>query len=145
MGERPLPEGRYGRSSDRRTPPWVRLALLVTAVAVGGVLAVVGYQNLGTTPIEGKQTAYRVLDNTSVEISFQVARQTPERAAVCIVRARSEDGDEVGRREVLVTPSRDTVVETTVVRTSRLAVTGVVFGCSYQVPEYLSSTARPSG
>lgn len=145
MSDRPLPEGRYGRSLQRRTPPWVRVTLLVAGVAVGGVLAFVGYQNLGTSPIEGKQTAYEVLDNTSVKISFEVAREQPERPAVCIVRARSQDGDEVGRREVLVAPGRGTVIESAVVKTSRPAVTGVVFGCSYQVPEYLSSTTRPSG
>ncbi|WHT18690.1 DUF4307 domain-containing protein [Crossiella sp. CA-258035] len=145
MGERPLPEGRYGRSSDRRTPQRVRIALLVAGVLVGGVLAFVGYRNLGTTPIEGKQTAYEILGNDAVKISFEVARDQPERPAVCIVRARSKDGDEVGRREVLIPPSESTVIESAVIKTSRPAITGVVFGCSYQVPEYLSSTTRPSG
>ncbi|MBB4674113.1 DUF4307 domain-containing protein [Crossiella cryophila] len=145
MGERPLPEGRYGRSSDRRTPPWVRVALLVAGVSVGGVLAFVGYRNLGITPIEGKQTAYQVLDNTAVKISFEVARDQPERPAVCVVRARSKDGDEVGRREVYIAPSESTVIESAVIKTSRPGITAVVFGCSYQVPEYLSTTTRPSG
>jgi len=68
-----------------------------------------------------------------------VVRQTPEQPVVCIVRARAEDGDEAGRREVLVAPGADTVRATTVLRTSKVPVTGEVFGCSYQVPAYLST------
>jgi hypothetical protein len=111
----------------------------VIAVLVGGVVAWVGYRNLGTMPVEAKQTAFQVLDDSAVEITFEVVRQTPEQAVVCIVRARSQDGDEAGRREVLVQPGADTVRATTVLRTSKPPVTGEVFGCSYQVPAYLST------
>jgi hypothetical protein len=111
----------------------------VIAVLVGSVIAWVGYRNLGTKPVEAKQTAFQVLGDSSVEITFEVVRQTPEQAVVCIVRARSEDGDESGRREVLVPAGAGTVYETTVLKTSKVPVTGEVFGCSYQVPEYLST------
>jgi len=112
----------------------------VIAVLVGALVAWVGYRNLGTKPVEGKQTAFQVLDERSVEITFEVVRETPERAVVCIVRARSDDGDEAGRREVLVPPGPGTAYGTTVLRTSKPPVTGEVFGCSYQVPAYLSTT-----
>ncbi|MFD7655197.1 DUF4307 domain-containing protein [Actinosynnema sp. NPDC059797] len=133
-----LPEGRYGKPR-RPAPAWARWSLAVIAVLVGAVVAWVGYRNLGTKPVEAKQTAFEVLGDSSVEITFEVVRQTPEQAVVCIVRARSEDGDEAGRREVLVPAGADTVRETTVLKTSKPPVTGEVFGCSYQVPEYLST------
>ncbi|GAA1260984.1 DUF4307 domain-containing protein [Saccharothrix xinjiangensis] len=133
-----LPEGRYGKPR-RPAPTWTRWSLAVIAVLVGGVVAWVGYRNLGTKPVEAKQTAFEVLGDSSVEITFEVVRQTPERPVVCIVRARSEDGDEAGRREVLVPAGAGTVRETTVLKASKPPVTGEVFGCSYQVPEYLST------
>lgn len=113
-------------------------AVLLVVVALAGIgLAVVGYRNLGSPPIEGRQTAFRVTDDSTVELSFQVVRAHPERPAVCIVRARSEDGDETGRKEVYIAPGSRSVVEKTVLRTSRRPVTGEVFGCSYDVPRYL--------
>ncbi|ANZ36351.1 hypothetical protein BBK82_10030 [Lentzea guizhouensis] len=140
MAQRALPEGRYGRSTRKKLPWWARVALLAVAVGVGAVVAIVGYRNLGTKPIEAEQTAFQILDSERVEVTFQVSRDQPERPAVCIIRARSKDGDEAGRREVLVPPGNSTVVETTVVRGSKPPVTGEVFGCSYQVPAYLSTS-----
>lgn len=140
MAQRALPEGRYRRQNRKPLATWARWALLAVAVAVGAVIAFVGYRNLGTKPIEAKQTAFILLDDDQVKVSFEVSRDQPERAAVCIIRARSKDGDEAGRREVLVPPGNDVVVETTVLRTSKPPVTGEVFGCSYQVPAYLSTS-----
>ena len=114
--------------------------LLATALAAGLAVAVIGYRNLGPPPIEGRQTAFRVLDDGAVEITFQVVREQPQRPAVCIVRARSIDGDETGRKEVLVPAGEPSVLASTVLRTSRRPVTGEVFGCSYEVPPYLEST-----
>jgi len=122
----------------------VYAALLAVVVVACTALAVVSFTNLGNPPIEGRQVAFDVLDDSSVRISFEVARDQPERPGVCIVRSRSRDGDETGRREVLVPPGQErTVVVTTVLRTSKRPVTGEVFGCSYQVPAYLSSQLRP--
>jgi hypothetical protein len=140
VAQRALPVGRYSRQSRRPMAKWTRWALLAVAVAVGAVVAFVGYRNLGTKPIEAKQTAFRILGDDRVEVSFEVSRDQPERAAVCIIRARSQDGDEGGRREVLVPPGNSVVVETTVLRTAKPPVTGEVFGCSYQVPPYLSTS-----
>jgi hypothetical protein len=81
-----------------------------------------------------------VIDDGSVRVTFQVVRRQPDRAAVCIVRARSIDGDETGRKEVYVPPGPRSVLAETVLRTSRRPVTGEVFGCSYEVPGYLAPT-----
>jgi hypothetical protein len=118
--------------------------LLVCVLAAGLAVAVVGFRNLGSPPIQGKQTAFRVIDDGTVEVTFQVVREQPERAAVCIVRARSEDGDETGRKEVFVPAGAPSVLAHTVLRTSRRPVTGEVFGCSYDVPAYLDPAATPA-
>lgn len=140
MAQRALPEGRYSKQTRRPLSRWARWALLAVAVAAGALIAFVGYRNLGTKPIEAKQTAFIILGDDSVKVSFEVSRDQPDRPAVCIIRARSKDGDETGRREVLVPPGNSVVVETTVLRTSKPPVTGEVFGCSYQVPAYLSTS-----
>lgn len=113
-------------------------------LAVAAAAAVLGYRNLGSPPIEGRQTAFRVVDEGRVEVTFQVVRRQPERAAVCIVRARSRDGDETGRKEVYVPAGARSVIATTVVHTSRRPVTGEVFGCSYDVPTYLEPVTTAS-
>jgi Domain of unknown function (DUF4307) len=122
----------------------VPAALLVAVVAAGLAVAVTGFRNLGSPPIEGRQTAFRVVDDGTVEVTFQVVREQPRRDAVCIVRARSEDGDETGRKEVFVPAGAPSVLARTVLRTSRRPVTGEVFGCSYDVPAYLDPSAEPS-
>lgn len=118
--------------------------LLVAVLAAGTAVAVVAYRNLGSAPIEAEQTAFEVRDDGTVEVWFQVVRDQPERAAVCIVRARSRDGDETGRKEVYVPPGERSVVASTVLRTSRPPVTGEVYGCSYDVPVYLDPGMTPS-
>jgi hypothetical protein len=139
VAQRTLPEGRYGGRAGKPLPKWLRWSLPVVGVLVGGAVALVAYQNLGNQPVEAKQSAFEVLDDRSVEVTFEVVRDHPDQPVVCVIRARSDDGDEAGRREVLVPPGRSTSVAKTILRTSKPPVTGEVFGCSYQVPAYLST------
>ncbi len=80
-----------------------------------------------------------------MRFTFEVTRDTPDRPAVCIVRTRIRDGEEGGRREVLIPPGPAAVNVTTTIRSSDEPVTADVFGCSYQVPAYLSKDLPPSG
>lgn len=109
-------------------------------VAVGVALALVAFQRLGTGDVKGELGAYRVIDAATVEVTVSVTREDPSRPVVCIVRARSIDGSETGRRELLVPPSPQTTVQiTTIVKTSRPPVVGDVYGCGTDVPDYLVS------
>lgn len=143
MDQRELPAHRYGSRGRRRPRRWVYWVLLGAFLVVGFVLAVVAYRNLGSKPVEGQQTAFAVLGDDRVKISFEVRRDHPEKPADCIVRARSQDGDESGRKEVYVPPDGVVTNLSTVLRTSKRPVTGEVYGCSYQVPSYLSKEAPP--
>ena len=136
---------RYGRRTPRIPRQLRYLVVVVVAVAVGLVIAVVAYGNLGSQPIDAEQTAFDVVDDSTVRVSFSVTRDHPERAADCIIRARAQGGEETGRREVYVPPANGATQQTTSLRTVRRAVTGEVFGCSYTVPGYLSMTRPPSG
>jgi hypothetical protein len=133
------PTRRYGRAW--LSVPLRRVFVIVFAAAVltiGVVIAVVGYQRLGPSDVEGNLAAYRLIDDETVSVTITVRRSDPSRPAVCIVRARSKDGSETGRREVLVQPSDQASVQvTTTVKTSKPPVMGDVYGCGLDVPRYL--------
>ncbi|MGV0836108.1 DUF4307 domain-containing protein [Mycolicibacterium thermoresistibile] len=133
------PTARYGRqpvsAANRR---WLVIGVTVLAVIVSAIVAVIAYQRLGSPEVEGEMGAYRVLDDQTVEVTISVTREDPTQPVVCIVRARSRDGTETGRREILVPPSTDTVVQvTTVVKTSQPPFVGGIYGCGAEVPDYL--------
>ncbi|WP_207954844.1 DUF4307 domain-containing protein [Saccharopolyspora elongata] len=145
MTNQQIPQDRYGSRARTRPRPALRWVLIsVVLVTLVGV-AIVGYRNLGSTPIQGKQIAHEVIDDHSVKIVLEVQRDEPQRPADCVVRARAESGEEVGRKEVLIQPADGTTRQETVLRTSARATIGEVYGCTYNVPEYLSTHLRPTG
>lgn len=132
------PTSRYGRQWSRRSRRWAFVGLTILIVAVGVALAVVGYQRLGDPDVEGTLGGYQLIDDQTVSVTVSVTRADPSQPVVCIVRARSVDGSETGRREFLVAPSaQPTVQVTTTVKSSRPPVMGDVYGCGTDVPGYL--------
>lgn len=141
MTESPIarPEARYGRSRlsglSRR---WVVIALGVLVVAAGLLVAVIGYHRLGTSDVKGSLAGYQVIDDQTASITISVTRSNPSRPVDCIVRVRSADGSETGRREVLVPPSQAATVQvTTTVKSSQPPLVADIYGCGTDVPAYL--------
>ena len=133
------PAARYGqpRMTRRSRRTWV-IALSVVIVAAGLALALVAYQRLGTGAVKGELSGYRLVGGSTVEVTASVTRQDPSRPVVCIIRARSLDGAETGRREFLVPPSdQSTIQVTAIVESTRPPVVGDVYGCGLDVPSYL--------
>ena len=132
-------EARYGRSRlSRVSRRRVVIALGVLVVAAGLVIAVIGYQRLGTSDVTGSLAGYRVIDDQTASVTISVTRSDPSRPVDCIVRVRSKDGSETGRREVLVPPSEETTVQvTTTLKSSKPPVLADIYGCGTQVPGYL--------
>ena len=134
----PPPPTRYGRS--RLLPPSRRraAALAVVVAAVGTVVAVIAYQRLGRNDVDGTLAGYRLIDAQTVSVTISVTRKDPSRPVDCIVRVRAKDGSETGRREVLIAPSTQTTVQVTaIVKSSKPAVVGDIYGCGTDVPAYL--------
>lgn len=133
------PAARYGTQQlPRRTRRWILIAVAALVVIAGVVVAVVAFQRLGSGDVKGELTAYELLDDETVQVTVGVTRPDPSQPVVCIVRARAIDGSETGRREVLVPPSDQRVVQvTTVVKSTRKPVVGDVYGCGTDVPSYL--------
>ncbi|MFC4853139.1 DUF4307 domain-containing protein [Actinophytocola glycyrrhizae] len=139
-----LMEDRYG-TKPRRTSRRTYWVIGAVALIVSGVLAWIGYQNFGTAAIETQTMSFANLPDDRMKLTFDVTRDTPERPAVCIVRVRVLDGSEGGRKEVYVPPGAGTMTMSTVITSSGEPVTADVFGCSYQVPAYLSTHMPPTG
>ncbi|HEX4702829.1 MAG TPA: DUF4307 domain-containing protein [Pseudonocardiaceae bacterium] len=140
-----LPAGRYGKPKTRKSRRWWYWSLLLAFIAVGAVVAYVAYQNLGADPIDAEVTTYHVVDDGHVTATFTVQRNHPNQAADCIAYALSSDGDEVARAEIYVPPSETTIELSTGLRTDKRATTVQFYGCSYQVPSYLTKSMPPSG
>ncbi|WP_016700641.1 DUF4307 domain-containing protein [Actinoalloteichus spitiensis] len=138
------PAGRYRRAPARRFPRWAGVLTGVAVLLVGLGASVTAYQNWGSPPVSADHTSFEP-DGRSLRISFDVVRDDPSRSAVCVLRARSADGDESGRREVLIPPGESPARHTSTLLTSKPPVMGEVFGCSHDVPEYLTrgSTVEP--
>ena len=134
-----LPEGRYPASASRRpVSRRIQTLLLALVLVVGLGIAFVGYQRFAVADVEATALTFDLVDDSTLSITFSVTRPDSERDVVCIVRARSYDGTETGRRELLVPPAEQTTVQvTTLVKTSAPAVVGDVYGCGTEVPSYL--------
>lgn len=144
MSEAPIlpPQVRYGRPRlSRAAGRRVVIVLAALVVAAGIIVAVIGYQRLGSSDVAGALAGYRVIDDETVSVTITVTRADPSRPVDCIVRVRAKDGSETGRREVLVPPSQATTVQiTTILKSSRPPVMGDIYGCGTDVPGYLRSS-----
>jgi hypothetical protein len=141
MTETPIsrPEARYGRSRLSRIPRrWVILTLGALVVVAGLVVALIGYHRFGTSDVKGTMAGYQVIDDQTASITISVTRSDPSRPVDCIVRVRSQDGSETGRRELLVPPSDAATVQvTTTVKSFEPPVVADIYGCGSDVPAYL--------
>jgi hypothetical protein len=133
------PAARYGRQRmSRSARRRILIGLSVLIVAVGVAIAFVGFQRLGTGDVKGDLAGYQLVDGQTVEVTVSVTRKDPSQPVVCILRARSLDGSEPGRRELLVPPSSQATVQVTgIVKTSKPPAMGDVYGCGTDVPSYL--------
>ncbi|MEO3757794.1 DUF4307 domain-containing protein [Mycobacterium sp. B14F4] len=133
------PAARYGRrrlSGPQRR--WIAVGLAVLVVVAGVIVAIVASGRFGSAGVKGELGGYRLVDDQTVEVTITVTRDDPSRPVACIVRARSIDGSETGRREVLVPPSPQATVQvTTIVKAGRKPVVGDIYGCGTDVPTYL--------
>ncbi|NLU82777.1 DUF4307 domain-containing protein [Rhodococcus sp. HNM0569] len=134
-----LPPGRYAATTRRPRRTWVWL-VTAAAVVAGIVVAFIAYQRFSVSDLDAEVKSYEIIDDSRIDVAFTVTRDDPSRDVVCIARARSRDGSETGRREVLVPGGPDsTVLITAQVFTSLPPGMGDLYGCSFDVPDYLTT------
>jgi len=129
------PSSRYpGPRVSTRGKRW---GFTVLGIVAGLVLAFVLAQN-NSAPVESEVVAFDIVDDETIDIQLKVTRDDPSEPVVCVIRARSKDGSETGRREVLIPSSESpTVIITSPVKTSQRPGMGDVYGCGTNPPEYL--------
>ena len=135
------PQSRYGGGRPSLPSRRLFVALSVVVVAAGVALALFTYQRMGRGDVDGTLAGYRLIDSRTVSVTISVTRKDPSRPVDCIVRVRAKDGSETGRREVLVPPSEQATVQvTTVLKSSKPAAVGDIYGCGTEVPGYLRAS-----
>lgn len=123
---------RYGRRA-RPMPSRRVLALLAGLVVAGGVgLAYLGYRNLGDPSIQGQVLDWKAAAPGRLSVRFAVQRDYPDRAAACVLRARSRDGAQIGRVEVAVPAGARDIAVTADLAVSGTAVIAEVYSCEYR-------------
>ncbi|MPY80258.1 MAG: DUF4307 domain-containing protein [Actinophytocola sp.] len=136
------PQSLADRYGTARSPGKTRRNAIifgVVAVIVSTAIAYVAFRLIGSEPITAERVAFTARPDNSMEVTLDVQRNEPQRAAVCVVHVRDISGAETGRREVHVPPSDDDSIRIrTVITSGSPPVTADVFGCTYSVPEYLS-------
>jgi hypothetical protein len=125
-----FPPGRYGRRRDGRRRLLVPLVFGAIVLTVSAMFAFRLYDQYGDPDYDSQIIGWSVSSDTLVTVNFRV-RVPAGGSADCVLRARSYEGAEVGRRTVTVRPADDattTEVSETVPTTSRAAV-GEVLSC----------------
>jgi hypothetical protein len=109
------------------TGKWWLVGIL--GCAVGTALAVWLALANSLDRVTWTDTGYRVVDDRSVEVDFDVHRPSGQ-AAVCTVRALDHGFGTVGAVEVRIPAGERSVHRQVTVRTASRAVTGVVQRCA---------------
>ena len=134
-----LPEGRYGTGRATASRRWRRWVFLAVALLVSGVIAWVAYVNLGSAPIDAERIGFTAKPGNAMQITLNVTRDDDNRPGVCVVRVRDKSGAESGRKELLIPAGAKYDRISTTIKSIGEPVTADVYGCSYDIPEYLST------
>lgn len=97
-----FPPGRYGRRRDGKrhvAVPTLLAAVLITVLVLASVKL---YRQYGDPTYDAQVIRYTGITDSRVTVDFQVT-VPPGGSAICLLRARSYQGAEVGRRTVTVT------------------------------------------
>ena len=106
-----FPPGRYGRRRDGRRRLTVPIAFGVLVLALSVLLTVRLYDRYGDPDYDPRILGWTEVTDTNMTIEFTV-RVPAGGSAECVLRARSYDGAEVGRRTVtVIAPAGATTAE----------------------------------
>ena len=115
------------------------IVLTIGVILLGLAVAWLAYNKFEAKDIKSEVLQYSIVDESTIALSFTVTREEPSEAAVCIVRSRSRDGSETGRREVVVQPSEHGTVQIdTQITTTQPPAIADIYGCGSTIPAYLT-------
>lgn len=130
---RGVPAGRYGSADaagrDARDDRRLKVTGGVLGVLMLTVVGWFGADYIAGQSVSGEMIKWKVASARTVEVHLEV-RKDADAQGVCTLRARAEDGAEVGRKDVRIArgTERSDTVET--VRTTRRATAAELMGCT---------------
>ncbi|WNF31365.1 DUF4307 domain-containing protein [Streptomyces sp. C11-1] len=123
------PEGRYGRTEDQRADRKLKIVGSVLGVALLGMVGWMGFHYVGGQGISGEMIKFEVVSDTRADVHLEV-RKDRDGHGYCVVRALSEDGSEVGRKEVRFDGAEKRIDELVTVVTRSRATAVEPMGCT---------------
>jgi hypothetical protein len=134
------PAGRYDPPSllGQRVTAVLLTALLLAVVAAVGAFV---WDRFGGDQVRGQVRTFEIRSDSEVVLELEAAK-TPGARAYCVIRARGEDGLEVGRDIAVLDAegTADAVARGTfVLATTRRAITAELAGCTSE------PLSRPTG
>lgn len=120
---------RYG-ITDR--PRWVPAALIGVGLAFLAFVTFLGLR-LSNPAIDAGVLTYATVSDERMTIGFEVERRDTTQA-VCVLRARAEDGFDVGYAVVELPPDQGRTYHTLEMRTAYRALVGELVGCGLDAP-----------
>ncbi|MEU7034113.1 DUF4307 domain-containing protein [Streptomyces sp. NPDC046237] len=124
-----LPEGRYGRSADERADRKLKITGAVLGVLFLGLLGWFGWFHVVDSKISAETIKFDVVSDTEVQVHLEV-RKDADVQGVCTLRSRSEDGAEVGRKDVRFDEAAGRIDSVVSIRTTARATSAELIGCT---------------
>ncbi|OKI09790.1 hypothetical protein A6A06_03870 [Streptomyces sp. CB02923] len=124
-----LPDGRYGRSADQRADRKLKIVGAVLGVALLGVVGWSGFSYISGQDLSGRVITWNRVSDSAVKVHLEVVKGKDD-TGVCTLRSQSDDGAEVGRKDVTVDAPKEQVDVEVTVRTTARATNAVLVGCT---------------
>ncbi|MCX4818996.1 DUF4307 domain-containing protein [Streptomyces sp. NBC_01142] len=125
-----LPEGRYGRSADRRADRRLKIVGAGMGVALLAMVGWFGYDYIAGQKISAELIKFDVASDTEVQVHLEVRKES-DATGTCTLRSRAKDGAEVGRLDVRIDQRDEQRIDQVVkVRTTARATSAELVGCT---------------
>ncbi|WP_406202567.1 DUF4307 domain-containing protein [Kitasatospora sp. NBC_01560] len=126
----PLPEGRYGRQSDREADRRLKRIGAVCGVLALGLVAWLGSSYLiRETTINGAVPSFEAVSDGELQLHLAV-RKSDGTAGTCTVRSQGEDGAVVGVADFPVPKDGSSYDAVVSLRTTTRGTTAELLGCT---------------
>lgn len=124
-----LPDGRYGRSEDQRADRKLKIVGAVLGVAFLGMIGWFGYDYVTGQDISAELIKSDVVADDRAEAHLEV-RKDRDTDGYCTVRALSEDGTEVARKDFRFDQRSERIDEVVSLRTTARATAVELMACT---------------
>ncbi len=125
-----LPEGRYGRRSDRDADRRLKLVGLVCGVLCLGLIAWLGSSYLvRETRMNGTVLAFQPVSDTAMQVRLSVSK-TDGTSGVCTIRSQSPDASVVGLSDFPIPAAGSSYDQILTLRTTSRGTTAELMGCT---------------